>query len=439
MASQEEKDKLHKSLDKFMKRYTPDRRVVCFGNNDITAETIKVLNENKISVSCIFDNGCEGKNEDGIAVVHPQNYKLSKRTVILIGSKYYNEMKEQLLELGYTDKQIIQTTTYVDMYVPKTTLKEFFNQLHELTEAKKIYKRLSGNMGRNGILFVSPAKSIGDIYLILMYTKAYVKSKGIKNFRYVITGGAAEAVCRACGVSNYIKISIDEMLMLRKFVRFMDIPDKKVMVCNEIWAYTNLGKNIIGYGKYNNFSLCYKKSVLAVKEDNMHPECPLLKYDGDIHKIFHDNNLIEGKTVLLAPYTNYLKPLPNKIWIEIADRLKKRGFSVCTNCASESEKPIYGSLPINLGFDEICSFIETAGYFIGARSGLCDVISSSNADIHIIYQQHMESKFISSAEYYSLNKMELVGQSNVREYVWDSQDTAEAIADRIIFNIDKNV
>lgn len=435
MVAREEKIKLHKSLNKFVKKYIKNYEVVCFGNNDVTAETIRFLNERKISVNCIFDNGYEGENENGIPVMHPGDYAVSEKMFILIGSKYYNEMKQQLLKLGYTDTQIIQTISYVDMYIPAATNRVFFTELCELIKAKSVYKKVTKNMDEDGILFVSPAKSIGDIYLVLMYTRTYIKKENIKNFRYVITGGAAEAICKACNVSNYVKITVKEMLMLRKLVRFLDIPDSRVMVCNEIWAYTNLGKNIIGYGKYNNFSLCYKKSVLGIKEDNLQFECPFPKYDGDIHKIFHDNNLIEGKTVLLAPYTNYLKPLPNEMWIKIADKLKERGFSVCTNCASEEEKPVPGSIPINLGFGEICSFIETAGYFIGARSGLCDVISSSNADIHIIYQKHMESRFIFSHEYYSLQKMELKSKVSVNEYVWEPQETMATMADRIISNM----
>lgn len=435
MASQEEVDKLKKSLKGFIRRYTPDCNVVCFGNNDITAETINILNKNNIPVSCIFDNGCEGENENRIAIVHPKDYDVSPKTVVLIGSKYYNEMKQQLIELGYKNKQLVQTVTYIDMYIPEVTAGTFLSQLKELLEARAIYKRVFQGLGDDAMLFVSPAKSIGDIYLILMYTRAYIKKQNIGNYRYIISGGAAEAVCRACGVQDYIKLSVNEMFLLCKFIRFMDIPDSKVTVCNEIWAYTNLGKNAIGYGKYNNFSLCYKKSTFAMKDDDMQFECPFSKYEGDIHKVFAANNFKEGKTVLLAPYTNYLRPLPNEIWTIIADRLIKKGFSVCTNCASESEKPVEGTIPINLGFGEICAFIETAGYFIGARSGLCDVISSSNADIHIIYQQRMESRFISSADYYSLSRMELVNKNNVTEYVRDMNEPAKLLADRVVANI----
>lgn len=270
---------------------------------------------------------------------------------------------------------------------------------------------------------------------MLMYTKAYTEAYGITDFRYVITGGAAEALCRACGVSDYVKINMDEMFLLRKFVRFMDMPDRRVTVCNEIWSYTNLGVNTIGYGKYDNFSMCYKKSVLALKGDNIKPQCPLKKVSKGIDKIFRENNLIEGKTVLLAPHTNYLKPLPARMWTELADSLQKEGFAVCTNCGSADEPPIQGTIPISLRFEEICDFIETAGYFIGVRSGLCDVISSCKAKIFVVYPKCMQSRFISADLYFGLRRMQLTDSEDIKEYVWNPEEPAEMVSDRILADV----
>lgn len=435
MISQEEKKRLYKSLSKFSKKYNPYYEVVCFGNNDVTAETIKYLSEQKIDVKCIFDNAYKGENESGIKIINPEAYTFSEKTIVLIGSKYYNEMKLQLLGLGYDKRQIIKTINYADMFNYAINIKVFLNELCILNKAKNLYKKIVKKLDKNSILFISPAKSIGDIYLIIMYSRLYIEKKGIKHFQYVITGGAAEAICKACNVVNYTKVTMDEMTMLCKLVRFTELPDNRAIICNEIWAYTNLGKNIIGYGKYNNFSLCYKKSIFAMKEDSISFTNPLIKYDGDIHELFLNNHLVEGKTVLLAPYTNYLKPMPNELWIKLVDRLNKEGFCVCTNCASGNEKPISGSMPINLSFNEINDFLDNAGYFIGARSGLCDVISSSKADIHIIYQEHAESRFVFSHEYYSLKKMDLSNGTNVKEYILNSKETIDSIVNKIISNI----
>lgn len=92
-------------------------------------------------------------------------------------------------------------------------------------------------------------------------------------------------------------------------------------------------------------------------------------------------------------------------------------------------------MPIKLDFNEITAFIETAGIFIGARSGLCDVISGCRAKLYIVYPKRMWNRFISAAEYFGLHQMNLTDSSDVKEYVWDSEETAESTADEILTDI----
>lgn len=440
MVSQEEKDVLQNHLKGIAKKVSKDTKVICFGNNDITALTISALRTKNISVDCIFDNRFEGKSEDDIPVVHPGDYPVFDKAIVLIGSKYFYEMKKQLLDLGYKEKQIIQTISYhgIDIYKPEVTKKVFLAELGDLLRAKKIYKKLLKNVNKDGMLFICTAMSAGDIYLIIMYTRAYAEFHGILDYHYLIIGGVTEKICKACDVTNYSRITMDEMLLLRKLARFAQIPDRRVLICNTPWAYTNLAYNCEGYGVYDSFAAMYKKSVLGIKSDEfMKFENPMLPKVSkqDIHNIFNSNGLKEGKTVLLAPYTQSLKSFSDEVWIKIAAALQGNGFSVCTNCVSEKEKPVKGTMPIKLDFNEITAFIETAGIFIGARSGLCDVISGCRAKLYIVYPKRMWNRFISAAEYFGLHQMKLTDSSDVKEYVWDSEETAESTADEILTDI----
>lgn len=435
MASLEEKNTLQNNLKTLKKKFVKGKEIICFGNNDITAWTIRILMEDNIAVDCIFDNGFEGKNEDNIPVMHPENHHVSDKAVVLIGSKYFYEMRKQLLALGYQKKQIIQTIRYIDMDVPIMTPGIFWEELQELSKARAVYKRLRQKAGKEGVLVVSIARSIGDIYLIVMYARAYALKYSISDVHYVVTGGAAEAICKACGADNYSRITMEEMFLLRKLARFEDMPDSRILFFSEIWTYTNPAVNAVGYGKYNSFTVCYQKSILAEKDDDLRLECPLSAYEGDIHKIFKENSLTEGKTVLLAPYSNYLDQIPDEVWVRIVQRLQADGFTVCTNCAADSERAVQGSLPIKLGFNEIRAFIETAGYFIGARSGLCDVISSCRAKIFIVYPKCMQSRFISADLYFSLRQMKLTDSGDMKEYIWDPEEPAEAVSDKILADI----
>lgn len=107
---------------------------------------------------------------------------------------------------------------------------------------------------------------------------------------------------------------------------------------------------------------------------------PLVEDDNMIHKLFTQNHLERGKTVLLAPYSTGLKEyeIPQTFWVKIVTELKYRGFTLATNCAG-MEKCIPGTIALNIPYHQIVPFLEKAGYFIGIRSGLCDIVAGQPA------------------------------------------------------------
>lgn len=98
-----------------------------------------------------------------------------------------------------------------------------------------------------------------------------------------------------------------------------------------------------------------------------------------ISEWFTKHDLVPGRTVLLAPYSTgleeYLPPL--SLWEEIADSLRSSGYCVCTNCFG-NEQPVKGTIAVSVPFAQVVPFLNMAGGFIGIRSGLCDIISTSS-------------------------------------------------------------
>ena len=102
-----------------------------------------------------------------------------------------------------------------------------------------------------------------------------------------------------------------------------------------------------------------------------------LEKDEDTERLFIKEGLKRGKTVLLAPFSYTLTSYPEWFWKKLVIELKALGFSVCTNLGSRKEKAIPGSKGIFLRYEQLGLFLRNAGWFIGVRSGLCDVISSA--------------------------------------------------------------
>lgn len=87
---------------------------------------------------------------------------------------------------------------------------------------------------------------------------------------------------------------------------------------------------------------------------------------------------------MLSPYSNTLADLPNIFWDELARKLKQAGFAVCTNSDGKTEAAIEGTSSIFVPLTIAPQFIAYAGYFIGVRSGFCDVISGTDAKNNLI-------------------------------------------------------
>lgn len=421
MLPSEQEKELHQNIDTFIKkRLLDNKKIVCFGYNDSTVEAIHYLYNFGYKVSGIIDNSHAGIIFETLQVIKPEKYKFHANVIILIGSRYFYEMQEQLIQLGCKSKQILRTIEYHLEYHPSLRLETFLEELSFIRKGKNIYKQLRKKYGNICRFFISPARSIGDIYLILMYLKVYIQQKGIKNYLLIIHGNAANALCEKSYITKFIKIDSDEIKALRRFVQFIGEKKSNTYILNELINHTNKMKNVIGYGNYNNFSLCYRKILFSLTEDNNTIfENPIIQDRKKIEKYIKNKKLIPKKTILIAPYTNYLRPLPTRFWERLVKKLLENGWMVYTNSSSEKEQAIKGTEAINLDFDELTAFVDQAGVFIGARSGICDVLSCTSANMYVLYIKHNENQFISSDQYFSLRAMGL--NDKVKEYVYDDQ------------------
>ena len=127
--------------------------------------------------------------------------------------------------------------------------------------------------------------------------------------------------------------------------------------------------------------------------------------DRSSDEIFSQNQLTMGRTVLLSPHAHTPAFMLNdRIWEDIAHRLLALGYDVCTNVNGEDEVPIKGTKGVFIPYNMLIDFMDKAGWFIGIRSGLCDIISGSKATKIILYPDTM-FMYNTYYEYFSLAKM----------------------------------
>ena len=99
---------------------------------------------------------------------------------------------------------------------------------------------------------------------------------------------------------------------------------------------------------------------------------------------FEHNGCRRGKTVILYPGAYSTATLPMGFWNKLVAELKNQDFQVYTHVA-DHETPIAGTRPMFIPLLEAIPMAELAGWVIAVRSGICDLLSSSNARLSVVY------------------------------------------------------
>jgi len=101
-------------------------------------------------------------------------------------------------------------------------------------------------------------------------------------------------------------------------------------------------------------------------------------------KIFSQLGLRRDRTVLLSPEAKTCSNLTEQFCHCICGKLSSKGYDVFLNVTNTVKMDSYTKtafLPLGVA----AAFCDLCGHVIAVRSGFCDIISSSNAKLHIIY------------------------------------------------------
>ena len=378
-----------------------EKKIVLFGASVFSREIRNCLLEQGFDISGVVDNDSRklGSECMGLKVETPETILLPRNdnTVVLLMSVFfYREMTCQLLQMGYTiNKDVFTLNLKVN-----ETLPVLIYMLVRVIRGRFVYQSFS----KKDAVFVAPYTGIGDIYLIGMFFNEYLRQKAVTDYVFVVVSGACKKVAELFDIKNIVVIKpkvTDDLISCRYFMR----TEWPIVVLNDGW----LGEAtqwIRGY-KGLNFEKMFRYFVFGFDDKTQH-ELPLKKCNSaEIAALFQKHGLIRGRTVVLSPYSNTLFDLPEEIWLSIVKYCKDMGFAVCTNCAAGTEKPIAGTEAVFFPLVLAIEFLNESGYFVGVRSGFCDIISASTCKKVVIYEKEGFFYKCSPFDYFSLIKMGL--------------------------------
>lgn len=394
--------RVEKKIDKlFRQGVFRDRKIYLFGVSENSRQIIQILRTYQIEPANVMDNDRtkQGSYCSRVRVVPIDGVEdlTNGRNLYIVCSLYWREMAVQLQDRGIRKENIIL------LYHVESLLEHY----RHAVSGKRIYDELLSKYGKVP-MFVCPYTGTGDIYLIGTFWRQYLERNHIEDYVFLVITKACEKVTRLFGIKNVIVFK-KKMECACLIQYHMLCPQKvNITLLNDSWyqIHTNPLEWFRGY-KGLQFTGLFRRFVFELP-DGTKPEHPLFpNVDSKLDAIFQEKHLQAGNTVVLSPFSNTLADLPNGFWVGVAKRLQQQGFTVCTNSGGEAEPAVEGTAAVFCSLEIAPQFVERAGYFVGVRSGFCDIVSGSKAKKVILYDARNRFFNTSAYEYFSLRKMGL--------------------------------
>lgn len=376
--------------------------IVLFPAARATEISLEILRKNGLSVSTVVDNSLL-KQGDEFADLTIQSPDVlvppRKETIILIFSTFAQEMYEQVCSFGYSeDDCVIIHDLYEDHLLQE---RQRANDI-EYSEAlmylhcKKYIHMINAHRNRDIIFF--PEIGLGDAYIPSSYLQDYLGKHKISNYIIMVNSNAQKQIVDLFGFEPIVIMSRAEMLEVVDFWGYMGgaIFNPRIH-----WLhfrgprYGLVNEHNLPNNRLTNIDL-YKLVGFQSKIKMPRQQMNDIATDAYLSDLFTAENLLPGKTVVLCPFANTLQELPESFWEQIILHLNAIGYTVCTNTA-KNEKALRGTVTLQVPFEKINSVVEYAGYSVGVRSGLSDVLSQANAEKILLYGPKSESMYLFSS------------------------------------------
>lgn len=369
-----------------------------------------------------------GKTVAGIPVLTPneiQNRKGEHADLkILICSKRYREIIAQLMELGYKRGQQFFVIYSELLGSDLSEASENYILENRILEGKRIYDEIRQSYPEESIL-VRPYPGTGDIYLLGGYIDHIMKKLGKKKHILIVPKNSEKEMAELFGMDALVYPAKDVWKLLA-FVRMVGFDRLNVFSDN---CNIDQGR-IVGIEGYKNIDMhtLFQKMVFERNTKITH----FYFYQENADALFESYGLKKGRTVLISPYSSTFKSFSMEQWEQLAVLLMEKGYSVCTNTAGKEEKAVEGTVAVNIPYREVVDFVNKAGFFIGLRSGLCDILSASSAALIVLYPFNLIVKEGFYYRFFSLKKMEL-RRERLLELEYNLDITKQQIAEIMEF------
>ncbi len=284
------------------------------------------------------------------------------------------------------------------------------DELNIINDGYHIYRMLQKRYVKKSI-YVAQHKGLGDAYLTGL---GMINSLDTNNFVVVTSGEGSAKVYEYLGVKNIVFLNDAQIMSLVKYAQFIGESEHfKVMHHNSPLWNVGIAWNMQGYNGINFSDLVFSYVFPDLNIQSLCFDCEIKKQlQSDF---FSRYGLVNGKTVVLFPYSKTLRSPDPVFWNGIVDEWKRKGY-IIASYVNDKEEPIKNTIGIHCDINQIIDLVEQAGVIIGTRNGLIDLIAHSNCEKYIYYPRYGAEDWIleSIRKYWSVNEFGLC--SDAKEY-----------------------
>lgn len=403
--------------------YLDGKVIIIFGANVYAEHIISRLDKANYQVTCIVDNDerKHGKKQNGINICFPGELKINEKDAcFLIVSSYFDEMAKQLEGMGYNRNDHVIKLAEVRRnrnYLSHRTFIRNEFEFFKLFVRVSYYRRLRYTRKQ---IFLAPVLGLGDYYYIFGYLHSYCINNNIDDYEILCLTDSGMIIGEMFGFKSIRCISKEVMDDLVRFANVLGEDSVHIKILH--WAKRK-GDLLTDIHKYSDafdvpFNLLYRYTIYGDKASFCYP------VEGKENKtaimLFKELNLKKNKTIVISPDSNTVVNLPQLFWNRLVTEAKKLGFDLVTNLASKEEKPIDGTIGVFIPLEAVTSFCDSCGYFIGSRSGLCDLICHGTCKKIILYNDSFRLKNIETV--FSFSRMGIGNNIDEIRYINPEQE-----------------
>ncbi len=368
--------------------------IYAFGHTAATEQMRRRLDRYDMTLAGILDNNSakQGSSLHGVPVIPPRAITdVNVPTIVLIASRFHNEMRQQLLNLSYAGEIIRVGTASIE---PDAASGRDRDRGARLLEQLRI-----AHPERH--LIVCPFGALGDVYWALAYLPALDGTGRRLPPAVVVVGEGCQQVARLFGHQDVYSLTQVEMDDLVGAV--VDKGAQDVTIAHHDRPYGDDVPARVLDARFVAFTDMYRDLVykLSARSRPHAPRRDMLAQGSQADPSWA-SEIPRGRGVLMSPHAKSVLPVPSSFWQQTAEHHVSQGAVVATVVHGD-EEPVAGTLALEIPISELLDAVEHAGTFIGLRSGLCDVVHTARArKVHVFPDAHYSTTPYKVADFFAL-------------------------------------